>query len=460
MEETNKPRSSTRLGFHYFNDSLHYRESDLLCWLPELKACGASWLTLITPHDRAIPEGFIRTLIMEGIQPLLHFKPPLPHLPDMDSLKLLFNVYSDWGVRYAVLYDRPNRRQSWPGNSWAQNDLVERFLDLYLPVADLAIQAGLAPVFPPLQPGGDYWDTAFLRAALAGIKRRGQERLVETLVLGAYAWVDGHDLGWGAGGPERWPKARPYITPEGQQDQLGFYITDWYQAIAEAELGSPRSMVVLAAGYPPKLAEGSEDCAIDLAHHTEVHATIARLMAGQTVENPVSGGMLTPPSAYVLSCNFWLLAADTGSPDSSLAWFRPQTNGAPVINLPIVTAMRQLQKYPGAHYFPNPNGAQTPSHRPIDHYLLLSEAVVDSWGQVPDDLLAYIRQYQPTTGFSSEEAALAARVSVLGDEDIFPDSLLESIRSAGAVVERLNGDGISIAPLTATHNTENMRGEP
>ena len=85
---------------------------------------------------------------------------------------------------------------------------------------------------------------------------------------------------------------------------------------------------------------------------------------------------------------------------------------------------------------------------------------MDSWGQVLDDLLAYIRQYQPTTGFSSEEAALAARVSVLGDEDIFPDSLLESIRSAGAVVERLNGDGISIAPLTATHNTENMRGEP
>ena len=35
-------------------------------------------------------------------------------------------------------------------------------------------------------------------------------------------------------------------------------------------------------------------------------------MAGQTVENPPSGSTLTPPSAYVLSCNFWLLAADAG----------------------------------------------------------------------------------------------------------------------------------------------------
>ncbi len=460
MEETNIPRSSTRLGFHYFNDSLHYRESDLLCWLPEIKACGASWLTLITPHDRAIPEGFIRTLIMEGIQPLLHFKPPLPHLPDIDSLKLLFNVYSEWGVRYVVLYDRPNRRQSWPGNSWAQNNLVERFLDLFLPVADLALQVGLAPVFPPLQPGGDYWDTAFLRAALVGIKRRGQERLVENLILGAYAWVDSHDLGWGAGGPERWPKARPYNTPAGQQDQLGFYITDWYQAIAEAELGSPRPMLVLAAGYPPERAEGSEDRALDLAHHTEAHATIARLMAGQTVENPPSGSTLTPPSAYVLSCNFWLLAADAGSPESALAWFRPQTNGAPEINLPIVTAMRQLQENPGARDYPLNHDIQTISHRPIDHYLLLPEAYLGGWGQVPDDLWAYIRQYQPTTGFSKEEAALAARVTVLGDEEIFPDSLLESIHSAGAIVERLNRDGISIAPQSATHDTEKMRGEP
>ncbi len=460
MEEMNTQRSSTRLGFHYYNDSLHYRESDLQTWLPEIKACGASWLTLITPTDRAIPEGFIRGLIQDGIQPVLHFKPPLPHLPDTDSLKLLFDVYSEWGVHYAALYDRPNWRKSWPGNSWAQNDLVERFLDIFLPVADLALQSGLTPVFPPLLPGGDYWDTAFLRAALAGIQRRGKDKLIENLVLGAYAWVDRHDLDWGAGGPERWPKARPYNAPAGQQDQLGFYISDWYQAIAEAELGSTRPMILLAAGFPPQDVYERDNTSLDLARHTELHATIARLMAGQSVENNSGGGTLTPPSAHVLACNLWLLAADAASPDAALAWFRPSPNGTPEINLPIVTAIRHLQKNPGALNHIQLDGIQTLSHRPIDHYLLLPEAYLDGWEQAPDDLWAFIRQYHPTTGFSKEEAILATRVTVLGDEEIFPDSLLESIRSVGAAVERLNGDGISIAPLSATHNTEIMRGEP
>lgn len=460
MAETNTPRASTRLGFHYFNDSLHYREGDLQAWLPEIKACGASWLTLIAPQDRAIPEGFIRGLIDEGVEPVLHFKPPLHHLPDMDSLKLLLDVYSEWGVQYAALYDRPNRRRSWSGNSWAQNDLVERFLDLFLPVAELALQAGLSPVFPPLQPGGDYWDTAFLRAALAGIIRRGQEKLAESLILGAYAWVDRHDPDWGAGGPERWPKARPYKTPEGQQDQLGFYITDWYQAIAEAELGGPRPMIVLAAGYPAERFGGTGNCDLDFARHTDVHATIARLMVGQTVENPVSGRVLTPPSAYVLACNFWLLASEAGSPDAALAWLRPRSNGVPEINLPIVTVVRQLQKNPSVHLNPLKDDLSVNAHRPIEHYLLLPQDYLDERDKAPDDLLAFIRQHHPTTGFSKEEATLAARVTVLGGEEYFPDSLLESIRSAGAAVERLNGDGISIAPLLSTHDTDNMRGEP
>jgi len=57
------PQTRTRLGFHYFPDTLHYRELDLQAWLPEILGMGASWLTLIAPKDRAIPEDFIRTLI-------------------------------------------------------------------------------------------------------------------------------------------------------------------------------------------------------------------------------------------------------------------------------------------------------------------------------------------------------------------------------------------------------------
>ena len=68
------PRAETRLGFHYFNDNFHYREADLQTWLPEVKALGGSWLTLIAPNDRAIPESFVRGLINANIEPVIHFR--------------------------------------------------------------------------------------------------------------------------------------------------------------------------------------------------------------------------------------------------------------------------------------------------------------------------------------------------------------------------------------------------
>src|SRR5512147_276141 len=192
--------SRSRLGFHYYPDTLHYRASDLFTWLPELKAMGAGWLTLVAPPNYAIPEPFLHGLLAAGIEPILHFNLPLCHQTHDDTLGLLFRAYAGWGVRYVVLFDRPNQRNAWPISAWAQSDLVERFLDIFLPIANAALQAGLIPVFPPLEPGGDYWDTAFLRLALEGLERRGQEELLQELHLSAYAWADERPLEWGAGG--------------------------------------------------------------------------------------------------------------------------------------------------------------------------------------------------------------------------------------------------------------------
>ena len=152
---------TSRLGFYYFPDTTHYRESDLRAWLPELRAVGASWLTLLAPTDRAIPETFIRGLLSAGITPILHFRLPLDKPIPPEKFQLLFESYARWGVDYVVLYDRPNRRKAWSLRDWSQKELVERFLDFYLPLAEAALRNGLTPVFPPLEPGGDYWDTAF-----------------------------------------------------------------------------------------------------------------------------------------------------------------------------------------------------------------------------------------------------------------------------------------------------------
>ncbi len=439
-------QTKTRLGFHYFPDTLHYREVDLQAWLPEIREMGASWLTLIAPHDRAIPEEFIQGLTRENIEPVLQFRLPPSHLPDLKNLQFLLNLYASWDVHYISLFDRPNLRRSWQTKSWIQSELVERFLDVFLPAAALVLQSGLIPVFPPLEPGGDYWDLAFLRAALQGILRRGYGHLANNLVLGAYAWVDGKPLGWGAGGPERWPRSRPYHTPPGQEDQRGFYIYDWYQAIAQAELCHPLPIILVGAGYRPSNSNHQKTAPYNLDQHTQVNLNIARLMMGKSLNGPEA---LPPVPSQVLACNYWLLAALPKMPEAEWAWF--QTNGSV---LPILNALKELHQNPDRRFFPphskEMSASGTPSAFPISHYLLLPAKDLEQDSQLNRALWEFIREHRPTVGFSIEEACLAERVTVLDDEDGISEDALRRLLGFGRQIERLGRDGISIAPEGST----------
>ena len=446
------PFSNNRLGFHYFPDILHYQQSDLRTWLPELKSLGASWLTLIAPDDRAIPEPFLRGLMDEDIQPILHFDMPLDQPANIDTLRLLFSTYAKWGVEYIALFDRPNTRTGWSSTSWAQSDLVERFLDLYLPLANLTLESGIKPVFPPLEPGGDYWDTAFLRAALQSIQRRGQTDLLDALILGAYAWADSQDLNWGAGGPERWPSARPYFTPAGQQDQRGFYIFDWYLAIAQAVLSNPRPIMLLGAGSRLKTHHDHDANQVEAINHAKRNLVIAQRLFDNRDSTQVPFS-LEPVSPLVMACNFWLLVADPHSSFAAQAWFL--SDGS---TLPAVETVRQWMSDRTSEEWTMPttqldtildNPASTPEPS-IAHYLLLP---LYEWGVAEWHLEAirpFVTKYHPTIGFSVIEAAKASYVTVVGGEHSFPEGSIQELQEAGCTVEEITGDGTSIATRLAT----------
>ena len=468
-----------RLGFHYFPDALHYRDSDLETWLPELKALGAAWLTLRAPIERAIPEAFIRGLQDAKIEPILHFHLPLGFQYKIDSLSLMFQLYARWGVHYAALFDRPNDRTAWAPSAWAQADLVERFLDIYLPLAEQVVDAGLTPVFPPLEPGGDFWDTAFLRLALRGMKRRGHTRLIESLVLGAYAWAGNCPLDWGAGGPERWPEARPYQKSEFIEDQRGFRIFDWYLPMAQAELGCTRPILLLGAGSRPGDQTDPHSPAVDRSAHAHRNLAIARLAASDwDARPPTTQGEPALPDLYktaplepmppeVLACNFWLLAAAPGDACAPHAWFQPDGTV-----LPAVGALRQwyagLRRSTEAPTRPAPAQMEIEGRKglpsgpfpplrgethphPIAHYLLLP---LYAWGAADWDLefaRPFIQEFHPTVGFSVEEASMASRVTLAGSEFAFPEDTVARLEAAGCVVERLeqpNGpSGTEVAPV-------------
>lgn len=432
FNQTNSGFPQQKLGFHYFPDTLHYTEKDLQQWLPLLMELGVGWLILRTETNRAIPEYFISGLLKAGIQPIIQFPLTLQTPPDIRAVSPLVECYNHWGATFHLFFDRPNIHQSWPANQWAQQDLVERFLDRFLPLASLSVESGGFALFPPLEPGGNFWDTTFLRAALEAIQRRKMTRLLDKLILTAYGWSFYHPLNWGEGGPERWPDARPYFTPAQSQDQRGFRAFEWYSAISEAVLQKKCPIILLQAGLPaapdrlPRHEVQSE----------EMDSTFMEIF--QLINTPRRlDDEIDPPrlEEEVISLNFWLLSASKQSPEFTFAWFEDTQ--------PIRKAAAQLcaerevaTNRPAMEGILDENNIRK-ALRPIQHYLYIGENGRSDLSTIFQKYAGFIAQFHPTLGFSLEEARLANRITLAVHKNDVPAELLQALQKQGCQIDWL-----------------------
>ncbi|NIS81503.1 MAG: hypothetical protein GTO14_15165 [Anaerolineales bacterium] len=398
--------NNARVGFVYYPDDLHYTQNDLHTWLPILKALGAHWLTLQSSPERAVPEPFLKGLIEAGIEPIIHIPMPIGRIPPTD-LSPILRSYAQWGLHYVVIHDRPNLRQKWVHSEWGRKGLVERFLDHCIPILENQRTFGLHPVFPPLEPGGDYWDVSFLKTALESLLRRVDTTLIEELTLAIYAWTYDKPLDWGAGGPSQWPEAKPYHTPVNCQDQIGFRIFEWYSEISTQVVGKALPMLVVAGGALPSPPQTNSS----FDPHTEQNFAIARaLLQNQIPEN-------------VRNFAFHCLAAAEDSPAFHAAWY-------PTIEtpLPIVEAFQRLLNL----QIKQPTAA---IRKPLKHYVLLppdTDAV-----QALQAVIPFAIATKPVIGFSPKEARMAHQVTLFGDEAVIHHKVEEELLAAGCKVERL-----------------------
>jgi len=455
----------TSIGFHYFPDENHYRQVDLQAWLPELQALGARWLTLVGSLTRAVPEPFIRGLVAAGIEPIIHIPAAPFRAVDLSALRPLLESYERWGVKHVVVFDEPNTRARWPASEWGKTALVERFLDLLVPVLLAQAEAGLQPTFPPLKAGGEYWDTAFLEAALAGMARRGLNDLLKHLSFAVNLWTFNRPVDWGAGGLKQWPEARPYRTPPGSQDQRGFCLFDWHNEIISARLGEARPLLCLAGG--PRLGDltdpASRSAALDETRHASCTKEIAQLIADQRLPG------------NLLNVNFWLIGAADGSPFAREAWYR--SDGT---TLAAVETLKQFQQEmrKSASQGPAPlktgrvlskipfrgetrpvwaEGRRSPSGggKPLQHYLLLPtfEWGISEWHW--NAALNFVKTHRPACGFSADEARQARLVTILGNEQGVSREVEAALREAGCEVRRIqvSGDGKVEDPLQGAVNS-------
>jgi len=435
MTHSKTNSESNRLGLHYFPDTLHYSVQDLAVWLPELTRLNASWVVLLSDSNRAIPENFITSLVDAGIEPIVHFKLQLPDAPSAAELKPILSAYSRWGVHYVTFFDKPNDSASWSSAGWSHQDLVERFIDRFLPLALEAQRNKLTPVFPPLMPGGSYWDTSFFKSSLQSLLRRGQQNLLNTMAAGAYAYTYGHELSYGIGGPEKWVQSRPYMTPVGSEDQRGFNNFEWLKSIAAAAGIKKMPLIQFGAGIKQPGSYYSPE-----VHAEIVEAMLSRINESDTFESPNT----------IVACNFWLLAADPASEEFAQTWVKSETDILPIVRVLAPNSKRYSTHTPVPPYFDSPviksDETLTPETPfPIEHYLLLP---VYEWGLADwhlDVTRPFIRKYKPTIGFSLKEAAMASKVTIIGGDKDFSPEEISKLREIGCLVDQITGDGTSIA---------------
>ena len=175
-------------------------------------------------------------------------------------------------------------------------------------------------------------------------------------------------------------------------------------------------------------------------------ASIASTTIPQTsVSRPTT--TVSPVSTVTSTANQSITAAETTTTVSIAAATNPvslQTSSASSTPAASVAAKRVP-----------PQAAETASgaahfyQRPIQHYLLLPAY---EWGVADwhlDVIRPFVKKYRPTVGFSIKEAALAKRVTVIGNTQTFPEASLDQLRQVGCLVERISGDGTSVATQLA-----------
>lgn len=413
----------TGIGFHYFPDDSHYRSSDIEYWLPELQNLGASWLTLVSSTNRSIPETFLSPLIQSGIEPIIHIKTDYIKPLDPDVIDSTMRAYANWGVKYVCVFDCPNMRTSWKAGDFEQNNLVERFVDSWIPIAQLQIACGLPATLPPLYQGGIYWDTSFLSTVLKAIIDRQHQEIMDNLTLGIYALAGPNPADWGRGGNKAWPASQPYRTPPGSQDQTGFWSFNWYAEVMEDVLGEIRPMLMIAGGARRGQIDPRTNQKKDTAWHTTCNTTIANAM--------LSGHL----PEYLLNVNYWLLCAQANDADSNDAWL--PTKGA------IAPAAKELKNmisksYPdmitlGKEYINSLN-----TKKSLKHYVLLPRF---NWGlsewhwNIAGPL---VQDHDACCGYSVDVALLAETVIIVANHHEIGLDVENRLLQSGCTIRRIN----------------------
>ncbi|HJX39047.1 MAG TPA: SpoIID/LytB domain-containing protein [Anaerolineae bacterium] len=309
-----RPKRDTGIGFHWFPDHYHYEKRYFDIFVPELKAMGASWLLVLSEGLNAIPDWFLRGLIEQDIEPIIRIYTRFVAFIDQAGLRQACKHYASLGVHYVHVFNEPNLRLEWA--EWSAERLPARFMDYLIPCLETMYSVeGIIPVFTPLAPAGDYWDTTFLKEALAILNQKGKKYLYDKMAIGIHNYAFNKPLNYGKGGSKRWTCSAPFLRPPGCEDQTGFHLFEWYDEIVRQYSGRRLPLIGCENGVRLGDADDPRSPAINEPLHAERHAAMCQVtMSGEL-------------PYYFFNNAFWLLAAEDDNFFVRHSWYRP--NGEP-----------------------------------------------------------------------------------------------------------------------------------
>jgi hypothetical protein len=435
LREFPRPDDDTGIGFHYYPDPQQLDRQDRRVWLDELGSLGASWLVVSAGLDQPVPAGFLRDLRAQRVEPIVRVvvRPIGP--VDLGHLGELARDYAAAGVHYLYVYDEPNLATEWRLADWSAPNLVGRFCDLLFPTLEVIHDAGLCPLISPLAPGGHYWDLSFLDQLLDRWSADGRRYALDRLGLCVHHHASNRPLSWGAGGPERWPQVRPYHCPDGSEDQQGFRLFEWYDALVRRRLGRSLPLLSGETGLICGCQDDPDFPAVDAEAHADGNEALARL----------PGDGLLPD--YLLNLGFYTLVTGERGPLDRAAWYKQDGT-----RLPAVGRLKGQERRRRRFSWDVPAAAPASSEaladaldpdHPIAHYLLVwPEALGEApprWegAAVVRAAAPYVGRFQATLGFRCDEAKRSRRVTLVGPDAGALAPVERELRASGCAVEQV-----------------------
>ena len=379
----------SRHAFHIPAEIIQNNPAYLDQFISFAKASGTDRTLVEVLSPQSLPAHAISALTQNGIHVDIFLKSTLNEDFDLLSYQDLLNNLAGLNVERVILFDRPNQQNFWKPEVWIQPDLVERFLEKYILLAEYCLEKSLQPVFPPLQPAGDYWDTAFLRLALQSLKEKGKTNLLNAFILSSYGWTYDHPMNWGSGGPECWPSSAPYYTPEDSQDQQGFRGYEWYQAQVKAVLDRRVPILLLQAGRQVEYGKEMTEDAITKQAET-VQGILCMLYPDIFSDAQENTPVLLPET--IVSCNFLV----------DLDWDKLNSlfNGL----FSSQSTLTETETPAEEKNIPAPK---------VEHYLLLPDETWQSDEKKAALLKPFLNRYHPVVGTSLNIALDAKEVTLV-----------------------------------------------